>query len=49
MSALRRDGVDAAFLLQAILRSGVDVNGVGLEGEGALRERRRREGGGGAK
>ena len=43
------DGVDAAFLLQAVLGRRVDVNGAGVECEGALRDRQRRESGGAAK
>ena len=43
------DGVDAAFLLQTVLGGRVDVNGAGVECEGALRDRQRRESGGAAK
>ena len=49
MFCAARDGVDAAFLLQTVLGGGVDVNGAGVECEGALRDRQRRESGGAAK
>ena len=49
MFCAARDGVDAAFLLQTVLRSGVDVNGVDTQRCAAgQRPRGRREGCGGA-